>query len=74
MIPLFVKAFAAAFSRGMLTTKGIATQDVAHISILKIENPNAADSIFAREPFEAKVRNIDTRTEAMKHMGAALRQ
>jgi hypothetical protein len=73
-MPLFLIALFETFSSGIFTTKGIAIQDVAHMSILNIENPKAAESSVKKLPLQKKVRNAETAIEASKHSGVALRQ
>jgi len=73
-MPLFLIALFETFSSGILTTNGIAIQEVAHMSILNIENPNAAESRLKKVPLQKNVRKNETMIEAIKQIGVALRQ
>ena len=74
MIPLFLIALLETFSSGIFTTNGIAIHEVAHMSILNIEKPNAAESRLKKLPLQKNVRNSETMIEAIKQSGVAFLQ
>ena len=71
---MFFSVVVEMFSSGIFATNGSPIQEHAHMSILKMEKPNASESADRNEPVRKNVSAIETAAENMRQSGTDLRQ